>query len=59
MTKEDVIKALKMCDPLGDLDECSKCPFANEVTPNGAWENDETSCYLEMHKYAADMIRYF
>lgn len=55
--KEDIIKALEICDANYDGKACEECPYRDERW-NGAWIDEEgVECWQELHKDAADLLK--
>ena len=48
-TRDLIIKAFKLCDHNETGEKCSDCPYRYPEW-NGAWEDDETSCWEELKK---------
>lgn len=57
MKREEIVKALEICDANYDGKVCRECPYRDERW-NGAWV-DETGveCWQEMRKDAADLLK--
>lgn len=57
MKREEIIKALEICDANFEGKVCKECPYRDERW-NGAWIDDTgVECWQEMHADAAELLQ--
>lgn len=55
MERERIIRALKICDFNDEGVACKKCPIKDDGF-NGAWSDEDGSCYQHLMREAAELL---